>query len=69
MLDYCFTVHALIQSSQRPQGCANDQQKCVNARVKALKIVNYRFKLELLQNSGEKRCGKSLTARRVSSRT
>ena len=50
MLEYCFTLHVLIQLSQRSQGCANDQQKCVSSRVKALKNRSYRIKRELLQN-------------------
>ena len=41
ILDYCFNLHALIQASQRPQGCANDQRKCGNSR--ALKNITYRF--------------------------
>ena len=49
-LDYCFILHVLIQPSQRPQGCANDRQKFVNPRVKALKNITYRFKREFLLN-------------------
>lgn len=68
MLNYHFTLHVLIQSSQPPQGCENDAWKRVNSRVKALKSTNYRVKHELLQNLGEKRCGKSVTVIRVTSR-
>ena len=50
MLDYCFTLQVLIQPSQRPQGCANDRQKCFNSRDKALKNITFNFKRELLQN-------------------
>ena len=53
MLDYCFILHALIQLSQRPQdpqGCASDQQKCVDSIVKALKSITFRFKRDFLQN-------------------
>ena len=49
MLDYCLTVHVLIQLSQCPQTCANDQQKCVNSRVKALKKYN----LYVLSHTGQ----------------
>ena len=50
MLYYCFTLHVLIQPSQRPQGYANNQTKCVHSRVKALKNITYSFKREFLNN-------------------
>ena len=50
MLYYCFTLHVLIKSSQRPQGWANDQQKCVNSILEALKKITYEFKREFLPN-------------------
>ena len=45
-----FTLHVLPQPSQRSRRCANDQQKCVNLSVKALKNKTYWFKREFLQN-------------------
>ena len=49
MLDYCFTLHVLIQPSKRLQGGVNDQQNCVHSRVKKQNI-NYWLKREFLQN-------------------
>ena len=49
MLDYCFTLHVLIQPSKCLQGGANDQQKCVHSRVKKQNIT-YWLKREFLQN-------------------
>ena len=36
-VEVLFTLHVLPQPSKRPRRCANDQQKCVNLSVKALK--------------------------------
>ena len=49
MLDCCL-LYVLTQPSQRPRRCANDQQKCVNLSVKALKNITCWFKREFPQN-------------------
>ena len=49
-VEVLFTLHVLPQPSKRPRRCANDQQKCVNFSVKALKNKTYWFKREFLQN-------------------
>ena len=68
MLDYCFTLHVLVQPSKRLQGGANDQQKCVHSRVKKQNIT-YWLKREFLQTFKVKNSAVNrLPQRRVSSR-